>query len=491
MSKIITQEMFLERSRLKHGDFYDYSKAIYKRGKEKVIIICPIHGEFLQTPAHHWRGDGCPKCRYIKSANSKRRSVNEVISLAKKVHGDKYDYSLFTEYKNDRENVPIVCKEHGIFYQAMNNHIKGKQGCPKCGKLKNSISRKYTTEEFIDLAKKKHKDFYSYNKTNYTYSHHNIIITCPIHGDFEQIARNHLYGSGCPKCFKDKSNIEKEILTFIKTLTHCDIIENDRTILDGKEIDIYIPELKIGIEVNGLVWHSEKFETDKLYHLNKTIKANEKGVRLIHIFEDEWNLQRNICESRLKSIFNVSLSKIYARKCEIREVDFKTSKEFLIKNHIQGPTIDKYRFGLYYNDELVSLITFGKLRLNLGSKNQQNTYELIRFCNKLNTSVLGGASKLLVYFIKKYQPSEIISYADRRWSIGKLYENLNFQLYNISTPSYFYVKDKKRYNRFNFRKDVLVSKYNCPQDMTEHEFCLKNELYRIYDCGCLCYKWKK
>ena len=484
------KEHFIERARKIHGDEYDYSKVEYINSKTKVCIICKEHGEFWQTPSHHYLGEGCPKCRYIKSANSKRRNVEEVIELSNKVHNFKYDYSLIKEYKNDREKLPIICKEHGVFYQTMNNHIKGKQGCPECGKIKCHTVRYYTNEEFIDLANKRHNNFYSYEKVKYVNSKTNVTITCPIHGDFEQIPRNHLFGAGCPKCFKDKSKVEKEILSYIKTLTNEEIIENDRTILEGKEIDIFIPSLSIGIEVNGLIWHSEKFESDKYYHLKKTLKASQKCIRLIHIFEDEWNYKLDICKSRLMSIFNKIENKIYARKCEIKEVDFKSASLFLSENHIQGATVDKFRFGLYFNDELVSLMTFGKLRKNLGSSSKEGSYELLRFCNKLNTTVIGGASKLFKHFIKKYSPNEVISYCDKRWSDGNMYEKLSLSLYNESPPSYYYVINKKRYNRFLFRKDVLIKKYDCPKDMSEHEFCLSKEWFRIYDCGCLCYKWE-
>ena len=118
-------------------------------------------------------------------------------------------------------------------------------------------------------------------------------------------------------------------------------------------------------------------------------------------------------------------------------------------------------------------------------------YELLRFCNKLNTTVIGGASKLFNYFIKKYDPESIVSYADRRWSQGNLYEKLGFQLYNESKPNYYYVIKNKRVYRFNFRKDQLIKKYNCPPNISEKQFCLEQRWYRIYDCGCLCYLWKK
>ena len=168
---------------------------------------------------------------------------------------------------------------------------------------------------------------------------------------------------------------------------------------------------------------------------------------------------------------------------------------FLNNNHIQGFTGSQYYFGLYIHkelepDELVSLMSFGSLRKNLGNNSStENSFELVRFCNKLNTNVIGGASKLFKHFVKHYKPENIISYADKRWSQGKLYETLGFNLSHESKPNYFYVNGQKRENRFNYRKDILVSKYGCSIDDTEKNFTKETlKLKRIYDCGTKVYQ---
>lgn len=135
-------------------------------------------------------------------------------------------------------------------------------------------------------------------------------------------------------------------------------------------------------------------------------------------------------------------------------------------------------------------MTFGKPRINVSHGNTDTEYELIRFSNKLKTSIIGGASKLFSYFVNTYNPKNIISFADRRWFTGGLYEKLGFQFEAATKPSYCYVVNKKRINRFNLRKNILVEKYNCPENITEHEFCNSNGWFRIYDCGTLKYVWK-
>ena len=191
---------------------------------------------------------------------------------------------------------------------------------------------------------------------------------------------------------------------------------------------------------------------------------------------------------RIKNILGVNGNVIYARNCHIKEVDGHTSNKFLFENHIQGKCASSIKLGLFYNDELISLMTFGKSRHFIGSGKIE--WELLRFCNKMDTRVVGGASKLLKHFIKTYNPNEIISYADKRWSDGNLYEVLGFQKYNESKPNYFYIINGKREYRFNYRKSILVKQGYDP-NKTEKQIMEERGIPRIYDCGCLCYKWIK
>ena len=192
--------------------------------------------------------------------------------------------------------------------------------------------------------------------------------------------------------------------------------------------------------------------------------------------------KKDIVKSRILNLLGLNKDKIYGRKTEIREVLSKESNLFLTENHIQGNVNSKIKLGLFYNNELVSLMTFGDLRKNMGGVVNKGDYELLRFCNKLNTTVIGGADKLLKHFIKHYQVKKLISYADRRWSKGNLYEKLGFEFIHDSKPSYFYIINYKRENRFKYRKDVLI-KEGYDTNKTEHQIMLDRKIYRIYDCG--------
>ena len=181
---------------------------------------------------------------------------------------------------------------------------------------------------------------------------------------------------------------------------------------------------------------------------------------------------------------NKTPNKIYARKTELREVTSgKLVREFLDKNHIQGFIGSKIKLGLYYNNELVSLMAFGSRRVAMGKRTTNvGEYELLRFCNTINTNVLGAASKLFKYFVEKYKPDEITTYADRTFSQGKLYRTLGFNYIGKTEPNYFYIIDGIRKHRFNFRKDVLI-KNGFDGSKTEHQIMLDRNIYRIFDSG--------
>ena len=493
--KRYTNEEFINKcKKLEHTSEMSFENTKYVNTHTKVKVYCHHkdddgneHGEFEITPLHFLSGQGCPKCRYIKSAAGRRRPIEEVIEKANDVHQNKYDYSLITDYKNDRIKYPIICPEHGVFYQTLNNHIQGKQGCPKCGRLQCDNARRDTFEDFVRKANAVHGNLYEYNDTNYVRTNIKIGITCKKHGVFYMEPGNHLIGQGCPKCAFTHSKGEDEVFAFIEELIgKGNVIQRDRKTLEGEELDIFIPSLNLAIEYNGLYWHSE-ISKDKDYHLNKTIKCEERGIRLFHIFEDEWQMKQEIVKSMLSSLIVHNNKKIYARKCEIRSISSKESKEFLNANHLQGECNSQIRYGLYYDNELMSLMTFGKSRHFVG--NGKSEWELLRFCTKCGYTVTGGASKLFNHFVENHEVNEIISYADRRWSNGNVYDILGFTQYNQSKPNYYYIIGKKRVYRFTMRKQVLISKFGCPPEMTEKEFCYSKGWYRIYDCGCLCYKW--
>ncbi len=470
-------EDYIKKAKEVHGDRYDYSLVQYKNNRTKIKIICKEHGIFEQNPKHHLRGSGCKKC-----AETYNYDTKEFIKRAKEIHGDKYDYSL-TEYKNNRTKVKIICKEHGIFEQNPSDHLSS-HGCLKCSFKETSNRQLSDTGNFIKKAKEIHGDKYDYSLVEYKHSKEKVKLICKEHGMFEMKPNSHLNGQGCPVCINaGRSNQQTDLIDYIQLYNQNTIVKTF-DIITPYELDIYLPDLKVAFEFNGLYWHSTNNKS-KNYHLMKTELCEKKGIHLVHIYEDDWINKQEIVKSRILNLLGKTPNRIYARECEIHQVDFNISKDFLLNNHLQGNCTSKYRYGLFYKNELVSLMTFGNLRKNLGQKSEEGTFELLRFCNKLNTSVVGGANKLFKYFVNQIKPKKIISYADRSWTMnnGKsLYDKLGFKLINITKQNYNYINNNIRVNRFKFRKDVLI-KEGYDSNKTEHEIMLEREIYRIYNSG--------
>lgn len=324
----------------------------------------------------------------------------------------------------------------------------------------------------------------------YYYANKYLPVKCKDCGtEWEMTKTTSICRTICRTCNPYKKHkTQTEIFNFISEFYSAK--EDDKSLISN-EIDILVSELKFGIEYDGLLSHSygyskisyyNNFYIDKNYHLQKTKECESKGYQLFHIFENEYLDQnkKNIWLSIIKNKLNSS-DKIYARKCSIKEISNSEYKQFTEHNHLQGYGIASIRLGLFYNDELVSIMSFGKSRYNKSIE-----YELIRFCSKLNTQIIGGASKLLKHFERTYNPESIISYANRRWSQGHLYEILGFEFSHNTDPNYFYfrINENILYSREKFQKHKLKNKLELfDSELSETENMFNNGYRKIYDCG--------
>jgi hypothetical protein len=287
--------------------------------------------------------------------------------------------------------------------------------------------------------------------------------------------------------FYYRSKSEIEIENFIKSLG-INVIVCDKKVLNVTEIDLYLTDYNLAIEYNGLYWHSEKRGKTKKYHLDKTIKCKNKGIKLIHIFSDEWLTKKEIIKNRLRNLIGLNENKIQARKCEIVEINKEEKSLFLKSNHLQGNDKSTIYLGLKYKNNLVGLMTFGKLRKVLGSKDEKDTYELYRYCS---LNVVGGFSKLLKHFIKTCSPKKIITYANRNWTPFdefSFYSKVGFSYVGNTEPNYSYTKKYDiREHRFNFRKDKLI-KLGYDKNKTENQIMFEIGYDKIWDTGNLKYE---
>lgn len=256
-----TTEEFIEEAKKIHGDKYDYSKVEYKNNKTKVTIICPEHGKFEQSPEHHLSGHGCRKCQYKKFSEDRKYTFEEFLKKAKKTHGDKYVYEKeYFENRREDGKMKIICPEHGEFWQSPISHVYGK-GCPKCGRIKANESESLTTEEFIKRAKKVHGDKYDYSKTEYKAITEKVAISCKKHGDFEQIANDHLHGHGCQEC-------KKETLRSLRSLSQEEFIRRSSLIHNGKYDYSKVKYVNSGTKVTIICPVHGEFTQAPLHHMN-------------------------------------------------------------------------------------------------------------------------------------------------------------------------------------------------------------------------------
>lgn len=277
-----------------------------------------------------------------------------------------------------------------------------------------------------------------------------------------------------------RSKEEIEVFNYLNTFGNIIVESNKRNIIQPKEIDLFLPDFNIAIEYNGLYWHGEKYGRNKNYHKNKLLECNKKEIELIQIFSDEWKYKQSIVKSILSTKLGLN-QKIYARKTQIKEVSERESKMFLDANHLQGNVIgSNKRYGLFYNDELISIMTF---------QFKKEKWELKRYANKLNTNIIGGASKLFKFFIKENNPQEIFSYCDLRYFNGGIYKSLGFIYDKTTIPGYFYTDGIRRYHRLNFTKKKLIQEGHDPSK-TEKEIMTELGYDIIWDCGHSKWIWR-
>ena len=275
---------------------------------------------------------------------------------------------------------------------------------------------------------------------------------------------------------------EKEMVDFIKSIYDGEIIENTKKIIPPKELDIYIPQKNLAIEFNGVHWHDEN-HVDRNYHLTKTNMCNEKGIDLIHVFEDDWLYKKEIVKSMIASRLGVYKEKIFARKCQIKEIEKDQAKIFFDENHLQGFAYGDLYLGLMFNDELIQCICINKKGWHDGN------VELTRMATKLNIQVIGGFSKLMKHISDYIEYKSITSYVYKAWFNGKGYIESGFKIVKENNPSYSYVVNGRRVHKSHFRKDKIKKMFERGElkfydsDKTEHENMIENKIYRIYDCG--------
>lgn len=484
-SKRLNLVEFINKSKLSDGDNLEYLSTEFNGLNYKFHFKCKKHNhEFWQTGKNRLAGSSCPLCKLDSISEKNSMTSNEFFLACKERHGELYDYTN-TIFKGLNETIFYECKIHNTVEQKALYHIH-KNGCKYCSFTKIGNVTRLTPEEFLEKAIHIHGDKYEYFREGMDYVNYKTVmkIWCIVHREFfNQTPEVHLKNHGCPRCGRENPKWEIELTEFIKNIGfNCN---KDRTILEGREIDIYIPELKIGFELNGIYWHRDPTGNNRNRHRNKTKHASIKGVQLYQIFDDEWREKKNIVLSFIKNKLGKIENKIHARKCEIKSIDKQEYRQFMISNHILGTENSSVKLGLYYESELVCAMGF--------REHEKYEWNLNRFCNKADTIINGGASKLLKYFITNYNPNQIVSFSDNRFSSGNLYDSLGFVFDKEIAVNYWWTLDYNiRENKKQYRHNKKLKNFpNYNPNLTEKEIMLSNNYSYIWDCGKRRYIWNK
>lgn len=460
----------------KHRDV-DYSRpesaAAWNGSKSKVPLWCNVHREFfVQQAANHMNGQGCPKCG-MDTYKAKRRKADPVADFRAK-HGDTYDYSKM-HFTNVQTPIEIVCQRHGSFMQKPNNHLRG-DGCPVCWEERR---QNFGAERNVDFkatfaarAAAIHKGAYEIIK-HPEGSHDTVILRCATHGEFEQKAFSHLAGHGCWSCGQNTNFAELELAEFVKSLG-VEIEHENRTVLDGLHIDIWIPSKRLGIEYHGSFWHTEARIGRK--HREKYERAVAAGIRLIQVFDFEWLERRTAVENRLRALIATE-GAIGARECEVREVTRSEASKFFKRVHTQGNASKSVViYGLYKYDALIAAMSFCMNRYG------KEGWELLRYasCGR----VQGGFSRLLSKFRETHHPDVLTSYCDLRWGDGSVYRQAGFELERVTAPDYWYV-DKRGANR--------ISRFTVqgrPKGISERDYVKSIDYHKVLGVGHQVWVWR-
>ena len=534
---------FIKRARIVHRDKYDYSKSLYLGSREKIEIICPVHGSFFQLPTNHLSGRGCKECSKIKVARDQRSNIQDFIKKARNVHGDRYDYSL-VDYKNNHTKVEIICKIHGKFLQSPKDHISGR-GCPSCSRERSNEDIKsrimLPEDEFIKKAKNVHGEKYDYSLVNYLDTKTKVEIICKDHGSFLQTPNKHMQGRGCPSCGRERT-IEHNFLTlddFIKKArnVHGDRYDYSNSVYTGADDKLEItcvkhgkflqtphnhlkgtncpscgasiskPEIKL-VDFIRSFYKGEIITNSKniippmeldIYvpNLNLAIEFNG-GYWHSEKFKDKnYHIRKyNLCKDkgiRLVSVWEWEYLKD-KDKIEnfIKNLILEKKKLFARKLQIKEVDIKTQREFLDINHlqgyvpctHALGLYKEDELiqlmTLRVKSK-KDKLYEIGRLATKTGFTVIGGTKRLFKHLLSLVDFETIISYNNMDKFTGDTYESLGMRFESISIP-YGWVRNLEYLPRYATQKSKLI-KQGFNKNLSESEIMRGEGFEKIYFTG--------
>lgn len=489
-SLVLSEKSFLRRM-TELFPLYSPAYSFYKDGSNPVSVSCKKHGDiFPVTPCRLLvRKALCPSClSELSSSKAKERSKSKI----KKALASLPSLISCLEVEPGWSTVSkFLCKTHGVFSSELDRAVGKQYVCNECAKGHFTGATRVSFSEYSLWVKRLfpsppsairviEESYLSNAGTK------QVSLLCEEHGVFTRnrsTVNNGKLGTPCPYCKKhNASTPELEMIEFVRALEPC--TQGDRVQISPKELDCFVPSSLFAVEMCGLYWHSAA-KVDKFYHLNKSLACKEKGIRLVHFFEDEWYNQRPICESIISSALGRN-SSVYARKLSLRTVGFSEVKEFFQVNHIQGFTPAQRYLVLEDRSGVVrAAASFSFSRLK---KDQE--WELVRYCSVLGTSVVGGLSRLVKNFLRREGADSLISYCSLRVFTGKGYEAAGFEHLSDGAPTYFHTNKIERFSRHVTKKNKLKKLLpSFDESLSESANMEKAGYLKIWDCGSALYRF--
>lgn len=455
------------------------------------LMSCELHGEFTGVPTRALTYfNSCKLCENLRKTAGNIVKAADNISAA--VAALPKGITVVTANPGWTTTTVFHCAEHGEFTSELGRAMGMQYVCNECAKSHwQGVQRVSYTDYAQVIAELFPNPLNAITLVESSYSENVgtklVHLHCADHGEFyrnRDTINNGRLGTPCPYCkVHGLSTPECEVIAFVRDLASC--TQGDRTQIAPKELDCWVPSHRLAIEFCGLYWHrASKLGT--AYHLDKLNACLAKGITLIQVFEDEWANHRTICESIIRNRLGLSAQlKYHARKLSLVECVFSDVKDFLVVNHIQGFTPAQKYYALRDAEGIKAVASFSFNRLK-----QDGKWELVRYCSVLNSTVVGGLSKLVTHFMRTNGVPSLISYCCRRWFTGKGYESAGFILIGETQPSYFYTKAMLRLSRYSAKKHKLAKLLpGFDPHLTETANMEKAGFDKIYDCGNLVYEF--
>lgn len=435
----------------------------YTNCKDKLDLQCPQgHKIRMSWNSFHSKKQRCSIC-------FKQRRYFDIEKIKQLAQKENYEL-VSQEYTGHSDPLTFKCPQGHIWTSSLGSWRQGNR-CSRCAADAKCNNLEYVKNYIESFGYKLISDVYVGTKGR-------IQVECPQGHEYGTCWNNFQQGHRCPACFTSRSGSEKQIGEFYRDKVV--LKESDKETIKPYELDIHFIEHNIAVEYCGLYWHSMSSPGSRItadYHRKKLDLCNKKGIRLLTVFEDEWLGHKDICLSRINNALGIIENKIYARNCKVKEIENQEAYEFLNRTHLQGAGKCKVAFGLFYNDKLIQVMTFGSLSRAHTAKGKK-VLELKRLASETDIVVVGGASKLFKCgkeYAKENGYEFINSYCDLRWGTGNLYEKLGFKKIHETKYTLHYTDFTSRW-----RNQTLAKSKN---SISEGSKALKKGLHKIYDCG--------